>query len=40
MHVQRRMLAGDDSRGVLAAMLQEQQPVVEELVDGRTGDDS
>ena len=33
-------LGCDDARGVLAAVLQEQQPVVEQLVDGLTRDDS
>jgi len=40
VHVQGGLLAGDDARRVLAAVLQEQQPVIEELVDGRASDDS
>jgi hypothetical protein len=40
MHVERAPLARDDARGVLAAVLQQQQPVIEELIDGRASDDS
>ena len=40
VHVEGVVLAGDDARRVLAAVLQEQQPVVEQLVDGRASDDS
>jgi hypothetical protein len=40
LHVKGLALAGNDASGVLAAMLQQQQPVVEQLVDGRTRDDS
>ena len=40
VHVKRRAVVGDDAGGVLAAMLQEQQPVVEHLVDRRVGDDA
>ena len=34
MHVERRAFARDDAGGVLAAVLEEQEPVVEQLVDG------
>jgi hypothetical protein len=37
--VQDVALACDDACGVLAAVLQQQQPVIEELVDRRSGDD-
>jgi hypothetical protein len=40
VHVERAALGRNDARRVLPAMLEEEQPVVEELVDGRTGDDS
>ena len=40
VHVERVALGRDDARRVLAAVLQQQQPVVEELIDGRTGDDA
>ena len=35
-----RAFAGDDARGVLPAVLQQQQPVVEQLVDRRVRDDA
>ena len=35
-----RAVAGDDAGGVLAAVLQQQQPVVEQLVDRRVRDDA
>src|SRR4030095_10777929 len=34
-HVEYGALARGDARGILTAMLQEQQPVVEQLIDGR-----
>jgi hypothetical protein len=40
LHVESLVLAGDDARRVLAAVLQEEQPVVEQLVDGRASDDT
>ncbi len=40
VHVERVALGGDDAGGVLAAVLQEEQPVVEQLVDGSAADDS
>ena len=40
VHVKRRAVVGHDAGGVLAAMLQQQQPVVEHLVDRRMGDDA
>ena len=38
VHVERAFVGGDDAGGVLAAVLQHQQPVVQQLVDGRLGD--
>ncbi len=38
VRVEDRPLARDDAGGVLPAMLQQQQPVVEELVDRRMRD--
>ena len=38
VHVERAFVGGDDAGGILAAVLQHQQPVVEQLVDGRLGD--
>ncbi len=40
VHVERRAFAGDDARRVLPAVLQQQQPVVEQLVDRRVRDDA
>src|SRR5581483_3978873 len=40
VHVERVVLARDDAGGILATVLQEEQPVVEQLVDLRTGDDA
>ena len=40
VHVENRTLAGDDARGVLAAVLQQQEAVVEQLVDRRMRDDA
>jgi hypothetical protein len=40
VHVEHRALAGDDAGGVLAAVLQQQQRVVEQLVDGRVSGDA
>jgi hypothetical protein len=40
VHVNPGVLARNDASGVLPAMLEEQEPVIEELVDGRPGDDS
>jgi hypothetical protein len=38
--VKDRPLAGDDARGVLAAVLQQQEAVIEQLVDRRMRDDA
>ena len=40
VHVEVGAFGRDDARGVLAAMLQHQQPVVEQLVDRVAGDDA
>ena len=40
VHVEDRPLAGHDAGGVLPAVLQQQQPVVQELIDGRMRDDA
>ena len=40
VHVEGRALGGDDAGGILAAMLQHQQPVIEQLVDRVLRDDT
>ena len=40
VHVEDRAFARDDACGVLPAMLQQQQRVVQQLVDGRVRDDA
>jgi hypothetical protein len=40
LHVEGLVLAGDDARRVLAAVLQEQQAVIEQLVNGRASDNA
>ena len=40
VHVEFAAFGGDDPGGVLPAVLQHQQPVVQQLVDGRLGDDA
>ena len=40
VQVKRRAVVGDDPGGVLSAMLQEQEPVVQHLIDRRVGDDA
>jgi len=40
VHVEHVVLGRDDARGVLPAMLQQQQPVIEQLVDGGLRDDA
>jgi hypothetical protein len=40
VHVEAVALGRDDARGVLSAMLEHGHPVIQELVDGRAGDDA
>src|SRR6266487_2418748 len=40
VHVEHRAFAGHDAGGVLPAMLQQQQAVVEQLIDRRVRDDA
>src|SRR5262245_55516670 len=40
VHVESAAFGGDHARGVLATVLQNEEPVVEQLVDGRFSDDA
>jgi hypothetical protein len=40
LHVEGLVLAGHDPGGILPPVLQQQQPVIQQLIDGRTRDDS
>ena len=40
VHMKRRAVVGDDAGGILPAMLEQKQPVIEHLIDRRVRDDA